>query len=165
MDQLTLTRIESAHPKIRTELKELYTECNNKLLGKGVRLRFTSVLRTFVEQKNLYDSGRKFSGPIVTNAKPGQSYHNYGLAFDFCLLYDKNGDGIFEEASWSLIRDGDLDGKADWMEVVNFFKLNGWQWGGNFVNFKDYPHFQKTFGLTWWQLMSCPKDSNGYPIF
>ena len=43
--------------------------------------------RTMEEQAALYAKGRtKQPGKIVTKAKPGQSYHNYGLAFDWVPL-------------------------------------------------------------------------------
>ena len=43
--------------------------------------------RTMEEQAALYTKGRtKQPGKIVTKAKPGQSYHNYGLAFDWVPL-------------------------------------------------------------------------------
>jgi len=144
MDKITIDRIKLAHPKIREELLKLYLECNNKLLGKGVRLRFAYVYRSPEEQDLLYKKR-----PKVTNAKGFQSIHNYGLAFDIVLLYDNDGNGTFEEASWSLTKDGDKDGKKDWFEVVDFFKAHGWEWGGDWKTFKDYPHFQKTFGHTW----------------
>jgi len=144
MDKVTLNRINKAHPKIREQLKKDYLYCNNRLLGKGVRLRFAWVYRTDEEQDKLY-----YKRPKVTNAKGGQSIHNYGLAFDIVLLYDKNLDGRFEEASWDMIRDGDNDGKSDWFEVINFFKSKGYKWGGDWKNFKDYPHFQKDFGYSW----------------
>ena len=35
------------------------------------------------------------------------------------------------------------------MEVVNYFKSIGWEWGGDWKSFKDYPHLEKTFGYTW----------------
>jgi peptidoglycan L-alanyl-D-glutamate endopeptidase CwlK len=87
-DNLTIERIKKAHPKLRDELEQLYLECNNTVLGKGVRLRFSHVLRTLEEQEELFAKGRTKPGKKVTNAKPGQSYHNYGLAFDIVLLYD-----------------------------------------------------------------------------
>lgn len=136
MDKITLQKIETFHPDFREELKAQYIECNNKL-GKGVRLRFAYVYRTHEEQDKLYNKK-----PKVTNAKGGQSIHNYGLAFDIVLLYDNDNNGSFEEASWSLKKDGDKDGKADWMEVVTYFKSKGWEWGGDWKSFKDYPHFQ-----------------------
>ena len=42
--------------------------------------------RTMEEQAALYAKGRTKGGKIVTKAKPGQSYHNYGLAFDWVPL-------------------------------------------------------------------------------
>ena len=75
MDKLTIDRIAQAHPKIREELKQHYAECNN-LLPKGVRLRFAYVYRSIAEQNVLYNQR-----PKVTNAKGGQSIHNYSLTF------------------------------------------------------------------------------------
>ena len=163
MDKITLERIETAHPKIREELREDYLFCNNRLLGKGVRLRFAYVYRSKEIQDKLYNKR-----PKVTNAKGGQSIHNYGLAFDVVLLYDKDGNGTFETASWDTVKDGDNDGNSDWMEVVNFFKAKGWTWGGDWRSFKDKPHFEKTFNNTWRTLINKEtfKDDNGieYPI-
>lgn len=146
MDQITLDRIQKAHPKIRERLLQHYKEAN-KLLGKGARLRFAYVHRTPEEQNALFNKR-----PKVTNAKAWQSIHNYGLAFDIVLLYDNDGNGTFEEASWSLIKDYDKDSKADWMEIANFFISKGWEWGGNWKKFPDAPHFQYAYGYTWNQL-------------
>lgn len=145
MDKLTLNRIKKAHPCIREELRDDYLYCNNKLLGKGVRLRFSWVYRTPQEQLSLYKKR-----PRVTYASEWQSIHNYGLAFDIVLLYDKNGDGIFEEASWDTVRDGDNDGMSDWLEVTKFFESRGYR-NGFIRNGKkwDLPHFQKSFGMKW----------------
>ena len=78
-DKITLDRIELMHPTIREQLKKDYLEIN-KNLPKGVRLRFTQTLRTIKEQDDLYAQGRTKKGKIVTNAKGGQSIHNFGLA-------------------------------------------------------------------------------------
>lgn len=163
-DDITIERIKRAHPRLREELELQYLECNNDILGKGVRLRFSHVYRSRKEQQALYDQGRTKPGKKVTNAKPGRSYHNYGLAFDIVLLYDNDGNGTFEEASWDMVRDGDSDKKADWSEVVEFFKSKGWEWGGDFRSFKDYPHFQKTFGCHWSDLEKARTDGDGYVI-
>ncbi len=154
MDALTLQRIKTAHPTIREKLLKDYTDANN-LLGKGARLRFAYVYRSVAEQDALFNKR-----PKVTNAKGGQSIHNYGLAFDIVLLYDNDGNGTFEEASWSMIRDFDKDSKADWMEVTNFFKSRGWEWGGDWKRFKDAPHFQlkKPNGTSYrWQELRISK--------
>lgn len=139
MDKLTIDRIETAHPIIREELKKLYIECNNKL-PKGVRLRFSSVYRSPIEQNALYHQK-----PKVTNSKAYQSIHQYGLAFDYVILLDKDGNGTFESIEWDI--------KSPYhIEVVAFFKAKGYEWGGDWKRFKDYPHFQKVYSLTWQQL-------------
>ena len=42
--------------------------------------------RTMEDQAALYAKGRTKGGKIVTKARPGESYHNYGLAFDWVPL-------------------------------------------------------------------------------
>ncbi|OIQ22218.1 MAG: peptidoglycan L-alanyl-D-glutamate endopeptidase [Flavobacterium sp. MedPE-SWcel] len=153
MDKITLERIKLLHPTVRKEVLEAYTYVNNKLLGKRVRLRFSSTLRTADEQKELYEKGRTAPGRKVTNAKAWQSIHNYGLALDIVLLIDRDGNGSFESASWDTKSDNDNDDIADWMEVINHFKSIGWTWGGDWTRFKDYPHLEKT-GHTWRTLKS-----------
>ena len=135
MDKITLDRIKTIHPILRSELEKDYIECNN-LLPKGVRLRFAYVYRSVNEQNILFAQR-----PKVTNAKGGQSIHNYGMAFDIVILKDKDNNGTFETASF------DID--EHWMKVVKFFKSKGWTWGGDWKSFKDAPHFEKTFGHTW----------------
>lgn len=161
-DKITLDKIALMHPKVRQEVQDMYMHANNNILGKGIRLRFAYTLRTIKEQNELYAQGRTEPGKIVTNAKGGQSVHNYGLAFDIVLLYDKDGNGTFETASWDLNTDFDKDKIADWMEVTNYFKSCGWEWGGDWKSFKDYPHFQKTFENTVSQLKALTKDI--YPV-
>lgn len=143
------------HPAVRQEVYNLYSHINSKILGKGVRLRLAYTYRSIEEQNALYAQGRTklFDNygrrlGIVTNAPGGKSIHNYGLAFDIVLLLDKDGNGTFETASWDTKADFDKDGKADWMEVVNYLKSHGWVWGGDFKSIVDYPHFEKTFGNT-----------------
>ncbi len=165
-DKPTLERINLLHPAVREEVKNIYlNEIIPALSGKAI-CRFAYTLRTFAEQDALYAQGRtklfddkgKRLG-VVTKAKGGQSIHNFGLALDIVLLKDSNSDGKFESASWETNVDFDKDGKADWMEVVNIFKRNGWIWGGDWKSFKDAPHFEKTFGHTWKTLL--PKHQKG----
>lgn len=157
MDQISLQRINTLHPKIRKEVLDLYTKANNLELGKGVRLRLSYTFRTHEEQDELFKKR-----PKVTNAKGGQSIHNYGLAFDIVLMYDKDGDGKFEEVSWDTKRDGDKDGISDWLEVTKVFTSAGYT-NGFITNGKkwDLPHFQKDFGLSW-QKMKTKIDKGDY---
>ena len=156
MDKITLERINEAHPKIRTILKEKYIEANNKL-GKGCRLRFSYVYRSPEEQHAIF-----LQRPKVSNADSWQSIHNYALAFDIVLLYDKDGDGKFEEVSWDMKRDQDKDGMSDWLEVTKVFIDAGFTNGFLSKGKKwDFPHFQMDFGLSWRQ-MKAKIDSGSY---
>lgn len=171
LDQVTVDRIKQMHPNLRDELLKDYTYVNEKLLGKGVRLRFAYSYRSPEEQNALYAQGRTKPGGKVTNSQAWQSIHQYGLAFDIVLLLDKDNNGTYETASWSTIEDFDKDKVADWIEVANYFKSKGWSWGGDWKSFKDYPHFEKTFGHTWKTLKDkidkenyCSENINGIPI-
>ena len=149
IQKISLERIDLMHPAIRKEVREAFLYISKKLLGKGVKMGITQGLRTFKEQDDLYKQK-----PKVTNSKGGQSFHNYGLAFDFAIYYDVNNDGNFELLSWDMKKDFDKDGTSDWFEVINYFKLIGFKWGGDFRSIKDSPHFEKTFNFTWKQLLS-----------
>jgi peptidoglycan L-alanyl-D-glutamate endopeptidase CwlK len=160
-DSITLDRIRFLHPDIREQVMEWYLTANYRLLGKGVRLRFACTIRTNEEQDALYAKGRTKLFDArgarigkVTNAKAGQSIHNYGLAWDIVLLIDADGDGSFEKASWDINADWDGDMIPDWMEVVNYFKKQlGVNWGGDW-KFQDKPHFQMDFGMGWRDMRS-----------
>jgi peptidoglycan L-alanyl-D-glutamate endopeptidase CwlK len=142
MDEITLKRIELLHPAVRQEARDIYGEICEALTGNAI-CRFTHTLRDFAEQAQLYASGRTIKGPWKTNAKPGQSYHNYGLAIDICLIVDG------KQAIWDMEKDFDGDKQADWIECVKVFKKYGWTWGGDWTKSPDGPHFEKTFGLKW----------------
>lgn len=137
-DNISIKRIATLHPKLRSEAGDILVECEKV----GVGIRITSAFRTPEEQDALYAQGRTKPGAIVTNAKAWQSYHQYGLAVDICLLH-KDG-----SISYSATEDIDNDKIADWNEVTKIFKAKGWEWAGDWKTFKERPHYQKTFGLT-----------------
>jgi len=145
-DKVTIDRIGLLAPYLRHEAGNIYREIGEALKGRAI-IRFSHTWRSFDEQNKLYAIGRSVPGKKVTNAKGGDSYHNYGLAIDIVLLVDKDKNGTFESASWENNVDFDGDGQADWMEVVAIFKKYGWEWGGDW-KFSDTPHFQKTGGQT-----------------
>lgn len=82
--------------------------------------------RTYSEQDKLYSQR-----PKVTNAKGGQSYHNFGLAVDLCLFVD--GKDIWTDRLYQII------GK--------YTPAVGLEWGGAW-KFTDNPHVQLTKGTT-----------------
>ena len=144
-------KIELLHPVLRNQAQSLYEEANRLLTGRADML-IVSTLRTFAEQDELYAQGRTKPGKRVTNAKGGQSLHNYGVAIDFALLIDG------KTASWEDLKDFDGDRKADWMEIVEVFEQAGWEWGGRWKGFVDKPHLQKTFGNDWRTLLKRTQE-------
>lgn len=144
----------------------MYKEMCDLTQGKYL-IRFSHTLRSFKEQDDLYALGRtvvnpngynkskKPMGNIVTWAKSGTSYHNYGLAWDLVLLLDKDGNGTYETASWDMTLDLDGDGIPEWREIVEIAIKYGYEWGGNWAKPKrDAPHFQRTFGYSIMELKS-----------
>lgn len=99
----------------------------------GLYVCVVATERTNAEQNALYALGRTKPGKRVTNARGGESIHNYRLAWDLCPV---------------------VDGKLAWNRTDLFDKLGkiavdlGITWGGNFKLFMDKPHFQATGGLT-----------------
>ncbi len=158
MDKVSKNRVKLLHPIIRQSVTDAIIKLEEK---DGVKIRIVQGLRTFKEQDDLYAQGRTKPGKKITNAKGGQSWHNYGLAIDFCLLHS---DGSI---SWSLYEDLDNDKVADWEEVVSEFKRRGFSWGGDWKSFKDNPHLEKTFDLKIADALALHNssvDTDGYII-
>lgn len=166
MDKVTLQRIEKLHPLVREEVKQIIKYCDAALTGRA-KVRITQGLRSFEEQEKLYAIGRITSGKKVTNAKAGQSIHNYGLAVDICMMIDG------KTASWETVKDWDNDRVADWYECVKIFAKYGWDWGGTWKTFKDLPHFEKKEIITekgavktsWRKLIKMKRDKENYVVF
>jgi peptidoglycan L-alanyl-D-glutamate endopeptidase CwlK len=133
------SRIAGLHPVLQEATKVLIENCYRK----GICIQITQGLRTIAEQDALYAQGRTKPGNIVTNAKGGTSFHNFGVAIDFVLILP---DG--KNVTWDLKTDFNSNNVKDWTEVVDEAKKLGFEWGGDWVSIKDYPHFQMTFGLS-----------------
>lgn len=137
-------RIIALHPEIREKSERLIRLAADR----GIDVVITSDFRGIDEQDELFRQGRDKPGNIVTNARGGQSYHNFGLAIDFAL---RDGSG---RIVWDMELDRSGNGRSDWMEVVELAKEMGFEWGGDWSNFRDYPHLQLTFGYTLRQLQN-----------
>ena len=141
-DKHTDKRILELHPDIRITVAEYINLMESK---HGMKVRVTgNPYRTFEEQDELYAKGRTKPGKIVTNARAGESYHNYGLAIDVVEIkpyfgYEKG----YDQSRWSLIG---KEGKA-----------MGFEWGGDFKTIVDKPHLQMTFGYSEGQLLALVK--------
>ena len=92
-------------------------------------VRIISGTRTYDEQDVLYNQGRNGNtGSIVTNAKGGQSNHNFGIAWDI---------GLFSNGNYNT---ADADYKL--FSTVVLSSMDTIEWGGDWFTFKDYPHYQ-----------------------
>jgi len=86
--------------------------------------------RTFAEQDDLYAQGRTVPGHVVTNARAGQSAHNYGLAFDGAPT-------IGGKILWAEPLTGE-----HWLQYGRIGKMCGMEWGADWVGFREGPHLQ-----------------------
>ena len=134
-DSVSERNIEKLHPKVRDKAREFINKVEKDL---GIKLRATSTLRTYAEQDKLYAQGRTTMGGIVTNAKGGQSNHNFGTALDVVPIV--NG-----QADWKTTAD-------TWNKIAVIGKGLGFQWGGDWKGLVDKPHFEMQFGNTLAQL-------------
>ena len=94
----------------------------------GVPLLVTCTYRSPAEQDALYAIGRTKPGRKVTNAKAGESAHNFGLALDFVPL--ENGKPVWGE------------GHDAWRKAGNLAPTYGLEWAGTWTRFREYPHIQ-----------------------
>ena len=88
--------------------------------------------RTPEEQSKLFAQGRSTAGKIVTNAKAFQSFHNFGLAVDFC--HDQN-----HNKEDGLQPDWDMQAYKVLQEEAHKLGLTS---GLDFKSFPEGPHIQ-----------------------
>lgn len=125
MAEAQLKRLAGLQPQMRALAERAFATAADR----GIDVFVVSALRTYEEQQRLYLQGRVTPGVIVTKAKPGQSYHNFGLAFDFAVV--KGGRAIWDQ------------NHEDWKGFVKICKGLGLEWGGDWRSFRDYPHLQQ----------------------
>ena len=102
-----------------------------KLAANGIKVILTSGYRSIEEQDKLYAMGRTKPGKIVTNARGGYSWHNFGLAADYAFV-------INGKVTWN----------GPWDTFGKIARECGLEWGGDWTKFKDRPHVQMTRGKT-----------------
>lgn len=148
MDTRSFNNLNTLHPKFAPIAIQAWNEAQAAMPA-NVKIIVIEGLRSFEESDRLYAQGRTTPGPIVTKAQAGQSYHNYGLAFDFAMVTDG--------------RDDDVVG-PHWLKVVDIMEGYGMTWGGNFPDgFHDNPHFENKFGYNWRQLLELYNAGNFIP--
>lgn len=123
-------KLDDLLPPVRERVDKFLAACE----AAGIDMLVTSTYRDNESQDALYAQGRTTPGRIVTNAKGGQSFHNYRCAVDVVPLV--NGKCV-----WDSIN-------PIWKQIAVLGKETGLEWAGNWLRFPEYPHFQYTGGLT-----------------
>lgn len=104
-----------------------------RVLDAGIIARIISGTRRYEEQNRLFRRGRYGNaGPVVTNARGGQSLHNFGLAWDI---------GVFgTDGSYLTVPE-------PYERAAEAGLVEGLEWGGHNPRFVDRPHFHLETGL------------------
>lgn len=101
--------------------------------------------RSDARQNALYAQGRTTPGNIVTNAKAGDSLHNYGVAVDL----------VFTDYGYSA-------SETQWQQLGKVAEAHGFEWGGRWASFPDRPHCQLMLGYTLADFKAGKVDYNKY---
>jgi len=126
MNPTTVARLEQLFPPLTEKAYELIRQLGQQ----GIDVEVSQGLRTWPEQEALYAQGRTSPGPVVTRARPDQSWHTYGCAFDIDI---QTTDGI------------DWTGTSPaWQASISAGEALGLMAGAEFRIFPDKPHFQLT---------------------
>lgn len=123
--------IKKCHPRLQEAYGNLVEKCRQR----GIEIGLGECFRTVEEQDDLYAQGRTKPGNIVTNAR-GSSYssqHQWGIAFDFYLKMDIDGDGAVSDDAYN-------DSTKMFKKVSDIAKTVGLSWGGDWKSIIDKPH-------------------------
>lgn len=118
------------NPKVAAMCSEFINRCKEQ----GIDIIITSTFRDAESQNALYAQGRTAPGKKVTNAKGGQSFHQWKVAFDFVPI-------VGGKPAWSndelITKCGEI-GESIGLEWAG-------RWTGKFV---EKLHLQYTDGLS-----------------
>ena len=126
MDPISEARLGEVHPALAEKIRSMA----EMLALENITIKVTQGLRTWDQQAVLYAQGRTAPGNIVTDAGPGTSWHNYGLAVDVAPFDD----GI---PDWNVSHPA-------WKRIVSVGESVGLVSGSAWRTFPDWPHFQLT---------------------
>ena len=115
------------HPELARRWRLASGDYNAQHAGEP-QVFLTQTYRNPADQAADYARGRSAPGKVLTNAKPGQSLHNYypALAFDVAF---KQGAAL----AWDV---------ALFSAFAAIAKSYGLAWGGDWRTFRDNPHFE-----------------------
>ena len=125
--RLQLNKERLSNPKISPLLREKVLKVIADLEAENIKPLITDGFRSNYEQNQLFALGRTKRGKIVTNARGGQSNHNFGRAVDMAFV-DESGTVV-----WDL---------KLYKRLGVIAKLYGLKWGGDWRKHKDNPHLE-----------------------
>jgi len=136
--------IDDLHPTLARGCREFI----RRMADAGYeRVGISATFRDNAHQDWLFAQGRTRPGNIVTNARGGQSIHNFRLAFDFFQNIPGNAFPPISDRFWQT-------GGQIWQEM-------GGVWGGSWRSFPDAPHCEYLGGLTLASLQSGTRLPDG----
>ena len=133
----SLAKIDKRNKKaqLMLEFRKKMAALAERLAARGMDALITDGFRTFQEQDKLFAQGRTEPGDIVTNARGGESNHNYGMAVD---LYPVIGGHVFTEpTAANEQRFGEIQ-----QAIIDEAEALGLTSGTTFGNLGDKPHVQ-----------------------
>lgn len=149
MDPRTKKEIESLLPNARPWAEaHIAAIVASGLLPKNWVVKIISGTRTYAAQNELYAQGRTKPGQIVTNARGGQSNHNFGIAWDL---------GLFDSFG-KYLEEHDL-----YTNLGPIGEDLGLEWGGRW-QFIDLPHYQIKTGLNLAGLRAAVANKQEIPV-
>lgn len=149
----TLENLAGLNKKFRAKAEAFLAAAQPILAKHGVTAEVISGLRSWQQQAALYAQGRTKPGRIVTKARPGSSWHNYGLAIDLGLFA---GGKYLDEAAPARA-------EKVYRDLGALAATMGIEWAGTWRSFPEGPHFQWTAGMTLAQLRE-KMESNGHNV-
>lgn len=142
------------HPRVRAMAEQLLAHA----AVAGIPLTVTSTLRPMATQAALYAQGRTRPGLVITNARAGHSFHNFGLALDIVPTE------LLGLPRWGDTPEHQARTDALWVKVGAIGKAIGFRWGGDFARLRDRPHFEWSDGLTLTELRAGKRPVAPAPI-
>lgn len=119
--------LDDLDPRMKPLAERFLAACKSA----GYDILVTCTLRSLDEQEKLYAIGRTAPGKRVTNAKPGTSAHNWGLAIDIVPL-------INGKPYWNFTATD-----RTWQAIGKLGKEAGLEWlGAPGSEFVEGCHFQ-----------------------
>lgn len=117
------------------------------------QVKILSGTRTYAEQAAIYAQGRTKPGSIVTKAGPGQSNHNFGIAFDV---------GIFDGKTYFTGRNATEEKAYTDLRAFTKKATPELDWGGDWKSIKDKPHYELRTGKTTSQVRAALEKGVAY---